>query len=308
MAANRRLASQVVNIIVSNSLLVSHVGHCSSPSSRPLTHEQGESQTYHLTYDSPSRTKTHINSKTLAFLPSSAYNSSNHSHQIRSRREEGMEAPNSVQKTSTRMLAAGEGKSMERKEVKDVKETIRTGRLNDGLSSDKENIRHIEPRIVTKQSESRSGRRRVIKAPVFTFKESKKQKVCHAGTMNCNGQNSSSVRTNSMTSGVGRITYSNRNSDKAKQSRRTNKTNLLGKEVSNATNTKSPLKHLHIPESTWYEPIDRNDTDLMSGNNGTRSRHMPKLSEEQLRKLPLCPEIPPGLCKYSQAFSLTLFF
>lgn len=185
---------------------------------------------------------------------------------------------------------------MEQKEVKDVKETIRTGGLKDSVSSDKENVRRSEARVAMKtQSESVSSRKRIIKAPVLILKGSKKPKVCYVDIIKCNGQNRSAVRTNNMTNGEDKVTNSNRNSDKTK---RTNKTTLLENEVSYSVNTKSSQRHLYMPESTWYEPIDRDGTDLVTRkSNGTRSRLLPRLSEKQLRKLPLCPEIPPGLCK-----------
>ncbi|XP_050726585.1 uncharacterized protein LOC127004501 [Eriocheir sinensis] len=306
MATNRRVANQVAAIIVRNSLLVSHSAHSTPLSSKPLHPQQDESQTYHVSYNSPSQAKTNVHSKTLSSsLPNGAYNSSSHVHLTRSRRQEGVKASHPIQRASAvgqgraGVPVSGEGGRTELEEVKGVKETIRTGGVKDG--SDKGKVRRFtasEAHVVTKtQSESLPSKKRVVKAPVFTLRGSKKQKMCYVGAINCNGQNSSAVRTNIMTNGEGKVTNTNRSSEKAKHALRTNKTSLLGTEGSNSTNTKSLPEHLYLPESTWYEPIDSDGRDLVARkSDAARRRNLPpKLSEEQLRKLPLCPEIPPGL-------------
>lgn len=207
--------------------------------------------------------------------------------------------------------ASGEGRRMELEKMNGVKETIRTGGAKDGSSKGK--VRRFtasETQVVPKtRSESLPSKKRVVKAPVFTLRGSKKQKMCHVGAINCNGQNSSEVRTNIMNNGDGKVTNTNRSSEDAKHALRTNKTSPLGTEGSNS-NTKSLPEHLYLPESTWYEPIDSDGRDLVARKSDVvRRRNLPaKLSEEQLRKLPLCPEIPPGLRECYQVFSFALCF
>lgn len=308
MAANRRVANQVAAIIVRNSLLIPHSAHSSPLTSKPLYPEQDESQAYHISYSSPSQANTNVHSKTFtSSLSNIAYNFSDHAHQTRSRRQENVKASHPVQGSSVAgqdraaSPASGKGERTEVKGVKGVKETVRTGDVKDG--ADKEEVRRFtafKAQIVTKtQSESLPSRKRVFKIPAFSHRGSKKQKMCYVDAINCDGKNSSAVRTNSLTNSEGKVTNITRNDDKVKHALLTNQTSLLGNDGSNSTTIKTLPERLYIPESTWYEPIDSDGTDLVTRkSDATRRQNLqPKLSEEQLRKLHLCPEIPPGLCK-----------
>lgn len=318
MATNRRMANQVAAIIVRNSLLVSHSAHSthSTLSSEALHANRDKPQNTFLSRHSPSHDNPEVNTNTSHLLNDS-YNSPTHIHQTLSRLQESETLHAGQRLDREASLLVGIRGSAEREGVRSVAEAIRTtNRPKSYLSSDEENVRHstiLETQQVGVESERGTlpKNKKLVKGPMFTLRSARKQKVwCDSDARYCSGQNSFPVQIHNTTSdedktryqqSIHKVTNSYINYKKEKNNElHSNKTHLDHERLS-FTDTERKLKHMYLPESTVYEPIDSDVTDLVSRkNDSTRKRSpSPHFSEEQLRKLPVCPEIPPGLRKYS---------
>ncbi|KAK8380698.1 hypothetical protein O3P69_007966 [Scylla paramamosain] len=297
MAANRRMANQIAAIIVRNSLLVSHSSR-STQSSKTLHADQGKSQNTTSSHPLPSHDKPELSTNASHFRNDSPDSSS----------LQGPETPRPGQKSSLTEINRGAaslgavGGSGEQEGVRSVAEAIRTtDKLKSSLVIDEENVRHStmleRPHETTKFD----------KVSTFTLKDTTKPKLwCDPGASNCSGQNSVPVQMNNTTKvedkehdqdSNSKVTNSHGNYEKEKNEElNLNKTHFHDESL-NSTDTERKLKYLNVPDISLYEAIDDDDTDLaFRKNDSTRKRSpLSHLSEEQLRNLPLCPEIPPGL-------------
>ena len=190
--------------------------------------------------------------------------------------------------------------------VRSVADVIRTTSKPKGsLVIGEENVRHstaLERQHETVKSE---------KVSTFTLKDTTKPKMCDSGASNCNEQNSVPVQMSNTTKVEGKdqdfireATNSPSNDAKEKNEQLNVNKTLSHDESLNSTDTERKLKYLNVPDISLYEAIDDDDTDLALRKNDSNRKGGPSshLTEDQLRNLPLCPEIPPGLSKLSRLF------
>lgn len=266
MAANRRMANQIAALIVRNSLLVSHSSH-STQSSKTLHADQSKSQNTTSSHHLPSHDLSEV-----------SMNSSSH------------QAPYTLHPGSASLGAMGGGGYQEG--VRSAAESVRTAnKPQSNVVSDEKSVRHSS--MLERQHETTKSE----KVSTFTLKDTTKPKVgCDPGASDCSGQNSAPVQMNNTTK-----VDQNGNYEKEKNEElNSNKTHIHDESL-NSTDTERKLKYLNVPDPSLYEAIDDDDTDLAFRKNDSTSKRSPSshLSEEQLRNLPLCPEIPPGLSKFS---------
>ena len=302
MAANCRMASQIAAIIVRNSLLVSHCAHSahSNLSSHNSLPPHFQSQ------DTPH--KPHGNANISHFFNDSL--SSSHTHH---------KSPLPLSpRSSAAWVDRGASpvgmvrQSGGRKNVKSATEATRTTyRLKNNLVSQEENIKQTtvldtqQLAVKSRKETTSSNGKKLVKGPVFMLKDARKQKTpCNSG--DCSGQNNE----NSLPVQVMQNTTSDKDEarrnqgihsylkheKKKKDALNFNQTHSHHERL---TDTELKLQHRSLPDTPLYEPVDSEDTDeVYRKDDNTRKRSpTPHLSEDQLRKLPLCPEIPPGLRK-----------
>ncbi|XP_045109078.1 uncharacterized protein LOC123503397 isoform X2 [Portunus trituberculatus] len=284
MAANRRMANQIAAIIVRNSLLVSHSSHSKAHNTSSSHHVPSEDTIEGTTNSSDIRNDPPVSSN----LPPEF------------RRPGQKVSSTEVNRgTASQGSAGGSGGQEDMRNVTDV---IRTkNKLKGSLVIGEENVRHsttLERQHETTKSE---------KVSTSTLKDATKPKVwCDPGASDCSGQNSALVQVNNNIKvggkeqdkdSIRKATNSQGNYEKQKNEPLNLSKTHLHDENLNSTDTERKLKYLNVPDISLYEAIDDDDTDLafrknVSNRKGGPSSH---LSEDQLRDLPLCPEIPPGL-------------